>query len=178
MPKLTIKFKGRVYNASTKEAIVRAILKNYPNEKGIEEYVNIAARELVKAIPKSTKKGISFKDAVNGANALVSIVSGGNVVQNEINRRASICSKCPKLSTTSNCLSCGFAGKLNNFVNKVKNAFGKGFTIPDKMASKYCKVCNCSLAVMLPADLKYFNHEKDTNSSERPSTCWIKNENT
>lgn len=163
---LKCSYKGRVFLGETKDEIITIIKKYYPR-------VNVD--DLIFSIKTENKKGIkqkkvSFKDAVHGANALVNINIGSHVDQQEITRRSLICQGCEHMDKTSNCYSCGFAGKFTTFITKLKKAFGYGFQIPNGIDKNYCDICNCSLAVMIPSKLEAFKKENKT----RPDNCWIK----
>jgi hypothetical protein len=125
------------------------------------------------SFPKKVKsEAPSLQEIAAGATSALKQIGGICEDQAVINRRAIICSACPKKSDTSGCGPCGFAGKVKNFVNSVKKMFGGGHTIPNELDKSYCECCDCSLAMMLPAQLKDFK-EKTINDPERPKTCWI-----
>ena len=174
--KLKTKYKGIVYYGNDELSIRQAILKKHPNDDTIISNLSILANKQEPAKdfkPSVEKKKLSFKDGVDGAYALFKVVTGQYVDQNEINRRSNICNNCPKLISSSNCVPCGFGKSVNNFITKLKKAFGKGFVIPFGLESKHCSVCECALSVMLPSSLKSFKHDKDFQS-KRPDTCWLK----
>jgi len=128
--------------------------------------------QVISPANKVTKK-LSIKDAVAGATSALKQIGGDTIPQEEINRRAIICSSCPKLSEISGCKSCGFGGKIVKLVNNVKQVFGFGVKIPNGLGSHFCDCCNCSLAMMLPANLIDFN-ESTRNDKTRPDSCWLK----
>ena len=150
--------------------LVEIINKFSTGHKEAESQVN-------KNIKGDKKKNtrIAFKDAVNGATALLREATGDRVDQEEINRRAGICSGCELNSGTTDCYACGFGSRLSKWVNGLKKVFGKGFIIPNKLEGRYCEVCKCSLAMMLPSKMDAF-HETDEKQSERPAHCWVKKE--
>lgn len=124
-------------------------------------------------IPKKAKRDApSLQEIAAGATSALKQIGGICEDQTVINRRAIICSACPKKSDTSGCGPCGFAGKVKSFVNGVKKMFGGGHTIPNGLDRSYCDVCDCSLAMMLPAQLKDFK-ASTVNDPERPKNCWI-----
>lgn len=124
-------------------------------------------------LPKKAKKEApSLQEIAAGATAALKQIGGICEDQAVINRRAIICSVCPKKKDTSGCGPCGFAGKVKSFVNGVKKMFGGGHTIPNELDKSFCDVCDCSLAMMLPAKLTDFK-SSTINDPERPKTCWI-----
>ena len=121
---------------------------------------------------KSKKESPSLQEIAAGATSALKQIGGVCESQIVINRRAIICSACPKKSDTSGCGPCGFAGRVKTFVNGVKKLFGGGHTIPNELDKSYCDCCDCSLAMMLPAQIKDFK-TSTVNDPERPKTCWI-----
>jgi len=113
-------------------------------------------------------KKLTLKDYMSGASALVNVAIGSSVSQEEINRRAVICTNCPKVTEIPGCHGCGLAAAVNETVNKVKKAFGGGFTIPNNLQFNGCGVCSCALSVMLPAKMSQFKKEE-----VRPTHCWV-----
>jgi hypothetical protein len=121
---------------------------------------------------KAKKESPTLQDIAAGATSALKQIGGICEDQTVINRRAIICSACPKKKDTSGCGPCGFAGKVKTFVNGVKKLFGGGHTIPNMLDKSYCECCDCSLAMMLPAQIGDFT-QKTVNDPERPQTCWI-----
>lgn len=173
---LKAKYRGIVFFGNNEEVIKNAILKKFPNCLEDLEYISVTKNNPTvndyKA-PAKEKKKLSFKDGVTGAYALFKVATGSVVDQNELNRRANICIKCPMLVGSTNCRACGFAKGLANYIKKLKKEFGKGFVIPHGLEDKHCNVCQCALSVMLPSKLDVFKHDKD-KQSERPNNCWLK----
>lgn len=172
---LSFSYKGDRYVGENYEKIAKRICRDYPNLKYDEilQLVRSNSRDnkitpSVYSAPPSRKKK-SLKDYLTGASALISVSFGGNVEQEEINRRAIQCSNCPKREEIPGCMSCGFAGVLSNSLNKIKKAFGCGFVIPNGLDKNGCGVCDCALSVMLPAKMSSF---KKDDSNERPIKCW------
>lgn len=125
------------------------------------------------SFPKKVKsEAPSLQEIAAGATSALKQIGGICEDQTVINRRAIVCSACPKKKDTSGCGPCGFAGKVKSFVNGVKKLFGGGHTIPNQLDKSYCDVCDCSLAMMLPAQLVDFKLST-INDPERPKTCWI-----
>lgn len=201
MPKLlTLKFKGIDFLGTNKEVLNNNIINELGN-KGI--YLNDQEKNDLKDLidakskvydtggwkpyvqQKPMAKRLSFNDVINGAKAFLKFAGGVSVEQGEINRRAGICSaganggSCPKLSDVSNCKTCGGGGFTKNLVkwtSKLKEFFGgrKDFQIPNGLDSRYCGVCECSLALMLPSKTQAFDLQKEDDQKQRPNFCWIK----
>lgn len=121
------------------------------------------------------KTSLTMAEAVSGGAAFIKAVVGECVSQDEINRRAGICTgnRCPRLNSVSNCRACGFAGKALQFVNKIKKSIFKvDFIVPNNMEDKFCDSCGCSLAMMLPSKTSSFQYEHD--KLDRPLYCWVR----
>lgn len=187
--KYKVYYKGIWWIGDTQEKIIKKILDTHPNIKS-SIIQNVVTNGLVfnekpmrkygwsKKDKKLKQEPISFDQMVRGANALVKVVSGNTVSQEEINRRSSICSSCLVdgeygVISTNECRPCGFAKNLNNYINKLKRSFGKGFEIPNNLSDKGCIVCKCALSVMLPSQMDSFNYEGD-KQDKRPHHCWVK----
>lgn len=183
MHKLEIKYKGMIFRGDTTNEIHGSIMK-YLTKRKIAAEINlfeiveensklIQKRKVKEKFAEPSKKKINFDKARNGAIALLSVTVEGAVDQSEINRRASLCTNCPKVNKVSNCFACGFGGAIVRFVNGLKKLFKSGFTIPNNLESRYCGVCNCALAMMLPSKMEAFKENLKDNQS-RPSHCWVK----
>ena len=164
---------GEKILGNTPEAIAFRVAKTDPSPyQEIFERVNSAIRVNPQEPPsyKEQKiiKKLSLKDYISGASALVSVAAGGAVSQEEINRRAVICTNCPKVTEIPGCHGCGLAAAVNETVNKVKKAFGGGYTIPNNLQFNGCGVCSCALSVMIPAKMSQFKKEE-----VRPTHCWV-----
>ena len=164
---------GEKILGNTPEAIAFRVAKTDPSPYNeIFERVNSAIRVNPQEPPsyKEQKiiKKLSLKDYISGASALVSVAAGGAVSQEEINRRAVICTNCPKVTEIPGCHGCGLAAAVNETVNKVKKAFGGGYTIPNNLQFNGCGVCSCALSVMIPAKMSQFKKEE-----VRPTHCWV-----
>lgn len=162
---------GKDYTAGSPYGLVNLLKKD--GCKNAEYVVEKSSKPLRQEFNPVEKKSTSFSDAVTGAKALLRIVAGDKVPQEEINRRAAICTSCPMVSGVSNCRACGFGGQLTKFVNATKASFGKDFKIPNGLSDKYCSVCTCSLLMMLPSNMEAFQ-ESAEKQGERPNHCWVK----
>ena len=182
MKRYSFAYKGEKYLGDSHEAIAFRLIKDY-KEIPFEEALILVKNNLRpnkdqpsvnnfitgKSFSRSKSKGLS--DYISGATALVKVSSGEIVLQEEINRRGIICTKCPRLETIPGCMGCGLAGRISNAVNKIKKLFGKNFILPNNLETKGCGVCGCALSVMLPAKTEQFN---DNDQTERPDNCWVK----
>ena len=176
MKRLQISYKGQRYLADSKEAIAFRIQK----DKGISfeeafDYVNKNIRPnkeepgfFSEPLKKSGKR---LSEYVDGALAIVSVASGQYATQEEINRRAGICTNCPLVEEIPGCRGCGMASKLIKVLNKARELYGKAFTIPNNLEGHGCGACGCSLTVMLPAKITLF---KESDQTKRPNHCWVK----
>jgi hypothetical protein len=144
---------------------------------GYKHSYKIAERFMREFNPKPKPKSqLKMAEVVNGAKAILNVAKGEVASQEEITRRASICTSCPMTSETSDCIGCGFGERLVAFTKKLRtDLFGASYKIPNGMERLYCKVCSCSLAIMIPSKMSAFN-EKDGKQAERPNHCWVKKE--
>lgn len=177
MTLLRVPYRRDIYKSQSKEKIIDAICKKSgePREK-IEEHVNKYIKKDVSAPVKyksqKTKKKLTLNDYFTGGAALVGVVSGNTVNQDEIDRRSAICLGCKELEEMRGCSACGFAGKLSSLVNSVKHSFGGGYSLPNNLDRHSCGICKCSLAVILPSKIQAFK-EKQFDKT-RPDICWIR----
>lgn len=188
IPRYEIKYKSKNFLADSKELMFENIEK-YLGKKGIafdrKELLghidkNIRVNSAYsggdiqeKRLSKIHKPKLKFKDVVAGAKALLGLTIGDAVDQTEITRRGRLCAGCPRMTLTTDCYSCGFAGTLNKFVNNLKGLFGKEVSIHSDVKGGYCDICSCALAVMIPSKLNKF-HEDQDKQNQRPDHCWLK----
>lgn len=106
---------------------------------------------------------IKLSDLMRGLNsARKFLFSGGALVdQEEANRRAEICSTCPKKTSSVNCLPC------SGFSNALREIIG-GRQTPHDQNVDACSVCKCGMKekVWLPMD------SIDIKGLEFPDWCW------
>lgn len=129
---------------------------------------------VVKEGGKTVRRSVSMTDAARAAKALVQVVRGGNVDQQEYQRRLDICNKCPLKSKVSDCMGCGASGKVSRFIMDFKSRLGLGYKIDTKDGAMFCKICGCSLSLLLVTQLKNYKTESDLENSKRPNACWLK----
>lgn len=123
---------------------------------------------------QAPKDGKSFSEVVNGAKAVVNVIKGEVAPQEEISRRAMICTSCPLKKETTDCVACGFGSRLATFINRLKKeVFTEPYKIPNGIEREYCSVCSCSLAMMIPSKMSAFN-EDENKQEKRPDYCWVK----
>ncbi len=178
-------FKGKLYKSDTDRSLAIEIVKRNSTvtREFINEYIKANATDYIPG-QDTGKKGFKFSQLVAGAEAIVNVTSGNIVSQEEINRRARICSGCKTADpdsgivmdgvvSTTDCRACGFASRFATWANKLKKQFGVGHVIPNGLSDKGCIVCKCTLAVMLPSKMSAFDYEKDLQE-KRPDHCWVK----
>jgi hypothetical protein len=173
-----------IYGKDLNDLTVNVInWRQHNSEKGPIEYnqvynqvrsQNLHQPEVKITKHKKTRSIKSFHETLNGAKALVKVSLGQHVSQTEFDRRAEICSSCPKLSLTSDCIGCGAAGRIANNVRKLSSEFGKTYNIPSNkygpITRQYCGVCECSLALMLMAKIGQFSESTQKSSSNYKTT--------
>jgi len=175
---LKVKYRGKSFLGADEQVLYRNVIKYFPDADAEEVRLAISKHSstphFLGDTAKKSKAKISFKEAKNGAAALLKVMVGETVPQIEINRRAAICNSCPNVSQTTDCVGCGFGKKLNNFISEIKkNVFKTNLDIPNGLKGSYCKVCSCALVMMLPSRMEAFN-ESEEKQAERPDFCWVK----
>lgn len=158
---------GRIVDAISALQIKNAV---YTGEDDIWEYCNKVwcdrdpARCIKGELPQSH---ISMKSKVlTFAHALSSLVKNGlkPVDQKDADRRALVCSKCPKNRNMESCASC--VATVNAIT---KTLLGSRNTSYDRKL-KDCGVCGCNLKQKIHFPL----NDGDTNVY--PSFCWVTKE--
>lgn len=177
MKRFSFNYKGDKVLGNSTEAIAFRIQKTGDSRsyEEILEQVNAEVYKNSESIPVSrpqsgVKKPLNLNDYINGAKAVVKVVSGQVAEQSEINRRAIICTNCSEKTEIPGCRGCGFTDTLNKSVNGIKKLFGKGFSIPNGLQGNGCNACGCALSVMLPSKMEQFNEKP---SVVRPIHCWV-----
>lgn len=188
IPRLQVKYRGKNFLGDSIEDLRNNINKYFRDRNvGIDsDEVDILLSKNVKKngeggkldsgdkLNKVHKGRISFKSAVSGAKALLRNFVGDIVDKEEIKRRSSICSACKENIETTDCVACGFGGKLNSYINSLKQSFGGNeIKLSQSVKGRYCGVCNCALALMLPSKMDAFT-ESDDKQKSRPNHCWVK----
>lgn len=136
---------------------------------------------LLKAIDRQSKKTPGSKpkkkklyDVMMGAKAMLRYVFKEGASGSEIRRRASICESCPMRSSTSGCSACGAAAQATKLVNEIRVKKRIQDEIPASIKTKYCSICDCSLALMAVTKYKDFYQESSNKNALRPDHCWLK----
>lgn len=195
MPKLfQYKFNDKTYLGKTKDELFNNIIKENMfipelniNKEELKQSVEINSTiydttksQPYKAPVAMENNKVSLTQVINGAKAFLKLNSGQRVSNQEMERRAGICKygnkgqACTRLADVSGCKSCGFGASLTSWIGKVKTFFGGDkFDIPNNLGSRYCSVCSCSLAMMIPSQTESFKIE-EKDQLQRPSWCWIR----
>lgn len=116
--------------------------------------------------------GFDFSTVLQGTRTLVDwFVSGRERVDDdEVVRRATICSSCPNNQEPSGCTACNMPA-LMGLVNQVVG--GKDLAVDG--ALKSCVVCGCHLRAKTRLPLAALRkHTSETQLSRFPSHCWMK----
>lgn len=166
------------FNNNDKDALfqevsefLRKININFTNESLMKQ---IERQSLSR--PKNAKIGLS--EAVTGALATVRSIAGISVSDAEIIRRSEICNACPLVDRIGGCGSCGLAGKISSWANKIRSTKGSQIAIPSEVKSSYCGFCSCALAVMVLTKYQDFHYESPEKNATRPDGCWLKTTST
>lgn len=107
-----------------------------------------------------TKKGLSVADLKRFMNTLLA-QKGVFVSQEEAERRATICSTCPKNQSVPGCWGCSGIMKM------VAQYLGKKHTSRDR-ALESCAVCGCVLRAKVWLEMDTI----DNTGLEYPEHCW------
>ena len=127
--------------------------------------------------PELRQRRSSMEDLKNFALAVEGLIeskaTGTNVhvVKDEAERRAAICSNCPKNLPVGNCWGCGVLGSL------YRKLLGYLTTSKDPLLQS-CDVCGCDnkVSVHLAEDVHVLVAQKQgLEADEFPSPCWKKN---
>ena len=192
---------GKTYEAEDIKGIVRQLQKdNEERNKGKRHrpystdygtLFNQVSQAITKAMAPKVQREmfhaeqprperVSFKDALNGAKAIVSLAAGNITTDAEMKRRATICGQCPLLTTNTDCAGCKMGQVVTQAANWVRGLAKRNIIYPTfnnvygKQAKDLsCGYCGCSMLTMLPAKMKAFR-ENDEKNQARPDMCWIK----
>ncbi len=178
--KFSIGHNGKLHKFShnSKDVLLSEVMR-FHNENNI----NFNFIELSKSIDRQSKlvvapKKITLQDAIKGAQAVIKYGTGSSVGNEELFRRSMICKACPLMKEIGGCRSCGAAGAIARFVNKIKSTYGLQMQIPPEVRENYCGFCGCSLALMVVTKLQDFKPEPDQINQTRPDSCWLKRTST
>jgi len=147
------------FAAETPESLILAV-QRFRNNCGVKITDEETAKEICKkndyvfkdgiysttlqtSFPKSHLTLASVKSACG---AMLQTIKGNIVSDQEIERRWEICKNCPVKTSVSDCMSCGGAGKVADWVNNIKNAVGRRFRLEQESGQTFCGLCGCSHA--------------------------------
>ena len=120
------------------------------------------------------KRAVTIKDAARAANALVKIGNGETVDKTEYLRRLEICRKCTSKSKVSDCLGCGGSGKAARIMNGIRAKAGLTYRLDTAVSVQFCKMCGCSLSVIMLTKFENYKKESLAEIQARPNNCWLK----
>lgn len=122
----------------------------------------------------ATTRSVSLNDAANAASALMKIVKGEFVPEEEYRRRLLICAECPLRQQNSDCMGCGGSGRAARISMKFQEKLGHGYKLDKKVGREFCGFCGCSLSLLLVTKtINYKTESKDLNI-QRPVPCWLR----
>lgn len=175
---------SRAFFGNTDQEILDSIANFYTQrqiEIDINEFAPLVRKSKAENIQKITNQGdtitaakreLKFHEIISGAKAILKNELGLTASQEEINRRAIICTGCKLVTDVSGCKACGAGKSIAQWMDKmsgVLSKFRKAPIIPNSLGDKYCDHCGCSLYIMLPSEMSNFN---EPNNVTRPKHCW------
>lgn len=164
------KFPGRNPYPVDYKSIYLSVTKGLENLGKIKRNTKVSHRQ-------RGKRSVDFRGAVNAAKSIVNISHGKVVSQEEMTRRASICSNCDLLSKNTGCGLCKFGAFITSTVNAIRKMSNRPISYPTirgiTARDANCNFCGCSHVMILPATMDCFNESEEKNLA-RPSFCWIK----
>lgn len=119
-------------------------------------------------------RSVSIQDAAKAATALIKIIPGDYVSQEEYQRRAKICATCPLRQRNSDCMGCGGSGRAARMLMSFRSKLGLGYKVDEKIARQFCGFCGCSLSLLMLTKIKNYKTEDEETNSSRPSHCWLR----
>ncbi len=173
-------YEGKLHRFShdSKDVLLSQVLQFHQKNN-----INYSMIELSKSIDRQSKiqvaqKKLTLADAIKGAQAVINYGVGKSVTNQELFRRSMICKDCPLMKQIGGCRSCGAAGMIAKFINKVRASYGLQSAIPPEVRENYCSFCGCSLALMTVTKIEDFKEEPESINSTRPDICWLKKTST
>lgn len=106
---------------------------------------------------------LNFQGAVAAVKAYQSARRGNVSTPAEILRRSSICFRCPQRQMTRG------VSKASEMLGILANRH----RVPPAVSAYSCKVCGCSLQLLLPAVKEDIHRDTPEEAKARPKTCWI-----
>lgn len=124
---------------------------------------------------------IGWQAMVRGGLALVKIIKGDIVEQDELERRANVCAACPHIAPmAAKCTPC-MMNSLSRLARTLAIKYGRGFTMPTirpkksvntktgKLSEFSCGVCSCPCLNLCLSKSKIF---LEREQKPRPLHCW------
>lgn len=102
--------------------------------------------------------------AIAAIKAFREAVAGNVVPEAIIIHRAAICRVCPQRVVT----------RGTSRVSAVLGALSGKHKVPAEVSNFSCKVCGCSMLLLLPATKENLHKDSEEESKQRPDNCWIK----
>lgn len=159
---------------NTEPGLFRKVKKHFKDNKIAFNEVSLR-RAILRMNTIDSKKGkFTIKEVISGAHAMLKRVVGDNVSNEEMQRRSAICSNCPHRTTVSDCLQCGGSKRMAQAINTFRTARKLESEIPEKVKTKYCSICSCSLALMVATKFEDLAPEDPAKNASRPDYCWLK----
>lgn len=121
----------------------------------------------------TNKPRLTLAGAKKACNAIINVAMGNVVSDIEIQRRWHICRNCPQMTSVSDCMSCGGAGKVSSLISSARTLFKKNIRLTHDAAGRYCGQCGCSMALLLPTTMQNQKEESDSENDLRPADCWL-----
>jgi hypothetical protein len=119
-------------------------------------------------------RSVSIEDASRAASALIRIIPGDYVNEDEYKRRLSICSGCELRQRNSDCMGCGGSGRAARILMSFRAKLGLGYRLDKGVGSQFCGFCGCSLSLLLVTKIKNYKKEDLELNPQRPSRCWLR----
>ncbi len=176
--------KVEVYGINMEMVMARVTAERKANGHGVgiglweevEQWICQAYPQECEKSDKVRVRPLEAADILHGTRVLISHFLGGSklVDQEEANRRAEICSRCPMNLAVP--MPCGSGGICQDLLDFIKGTVGDRIT-PHNDALKHCNICGCSLqaAVWYPLETQCKGVTQD--QKEQFATikeCWKK----
>lgn len=138
------------------------------------EYFDETVRQNSKRNNTKYSRSVSIRDAASAAKALMKIIHGEYVNEEEYKRRLSICSSCPLRQKNSDCMGCGGSGKAARNILEFRAKLGLSYNIDSNTGSHFCGFCGCSLSLLLVTKVENYKKEEEEINNQRPGHCWLR----
>jgi hypothetical protein len=175
------------FTADTPDALIRSVQK-YRRNNNVQISDDDTAKEIAATNGYEHKDGIYSKNlpisfakprlnlagVKSACGAMLQTLKSNIVGDAEIYRRWQICQNCPVKTSVSDCMSCGGAGRVADWINKLRGAAGKSFRIEQEAGMTFCGLCGCSHALMIPTKMEFQKAESEKQNQLRPDQCWLR----